>query len=71
MFDNEGITRQSFNFRTDLASERRDIYQKANKLDEIKGIETTKEDINENIKVERVKIANANGEQAIGKQMVN
>ena len=63
--------KQPFNFRTDLASERRDIYQKANKLDEIEGIQTTKEEINENIKVERVQITNANGEQAIGKPMGN
>ena len=56
-----------YNFRTDLASERRDIYQKANNLEQIDGIEDTKEDINENIKVERVKITNENGEKAIGK----
>ena len=63
--------RQSFNFRTDLASERRDIYQKANKLAEIEGIQTTKEEINENIKVERVQITNENGEKAIGKPIGN
>ncbi|MGN1297698.1 MAG: GPR endopeptidase [Clostridia bacterium] len=57
-----------YNFRTDLASERRDIYQKANNLsNEIEGIESTKEEIDENIKVERVKIINENGEKAIGK----
>ncbi len=56
-----------YNFRTDLASERRDIYQKANNLEQIEGIEATKEDIDENIKVERVKITNENGEKAIGK----
>lgn len=57
-----------YNFRTDLASERRDIYQKANNLDnEIDGIESTKEEIDENIKVERVKIINEKGEKAIGK----
>ena len=56
-----------YNFRTDLASERREIYQKANNLKEIDGIETNKEDINENLKVERVKITNENGEKAIGK----
>ena len=34
-----------YNFRTDLASERRDIYKKANKLEnEIDGIESTKEE---------------------------
>lgn len=76
MFDNESIRKskaqkQPFNFRTDLASERRDIYRKANKLDEIEGVETTEEEINENIKVERVKITNTNAEQAIGKPMGN
>jgi len=70
MFEEE-IKKQSFNFRTDLASERRDIYQKANKLEQIEGIETTEEEINENIKVERVKVTNTNGEQAIGKPIGN
>ena len=61
-----------YNFRTDLASERRDIYQKASKQEgEIDGIESTKEEINENLKVERVKITNENGEQAIGKPIGN
>ena len=61
-----------YNFRTDLASERRDIYNKANKLEnDIDGIESEKEEINENIKVERVKIANENGEKAIGKPIGN
>ena len=30
-----------YNFRTDLALERRDIYQKANKLNQIDGVEST------------------------------
>lgn len=61
-----------YNFRTDLASERREIYKKANKLEnEIDGIESTKEEINENIKVERVKITNENGQKAIGKPIGN
>ncbi len=60
-----------YNFRTDLASERRDIYQKANNLNKIEGIETEKEEINENIKVERVKITNEEGEKAIGKPIGN
>ncbi len=61
-----------YNFRTDLASERRDIYQKASKQEgKIDGIESTKEEINENLKVERVKITNENGEQAIGKPVGN
>lgn len=57
-----------YNFRTDLASERRDIYKKANNLEnEIDGIESEKEEIDENIKIERVIITNENGEKAIGK----
>lgn len=60
-----------YNFRTDLALERRDIYQKINKLQEIDGIESTEEQINDNIKVSRVKITNQNGEQAIGKPIGN
>lgn len=61
-----------YNFRTDLASERRDIYNKANKLEnDIDGIESEKEEVNENIKVERVKITNENGEKAIGKSIGN
>ena len=71
MFNDNEITNQPFNFRTDLASERRDIYQKANKLDQIEGIETTEEQITDNIRVERVKITNQNGEQSIGKPIGN
>ncbi len=57
-----------FNFRTDLATERRDIYKKANQIEnEIQGIESKKEEIDENIIVERVKITNEKGEKAIGK----
>lgn len=76
MFNDEEIIKrdvkkQPFNFRTDLASERREVYQKANRLNQIEGIESTEEQINENIRVERVKITNTNGEQAIGKPMGN
>ena len=61
-----------YNFRTDLASERRDIYQKANQVKgELDGIESEKEEIDENIKVERVKITNENGQNAIGKPIGN
>ena len=61
-----------YNFTTDLASERRDIYKKANKLEsEIDGIESTKEEKDENIKIERVKIVNESGEKAIGKPIGN
>lgn len=74
MFEKEKLnnanqnTQQPFNFRTDLASERRDLYRKANSIEnEIQGIESEKEEINENISVERVKITNEEGEKAIGK----
>ena len=56
-----------YNFRTDLALERRDIFKKNNKLEEIDGIETEEKEIDENLKVEKVKIINENGEKAIGK----
>ena len=55
-------------FRTDLADERRDIYRKANKLEnEIPGIETEQSEVSENIKLSKVKILNEDGEQALGK----
>ena len=55
-----------YNFRTDLALERRDIYQKANKLNQIDGVESTEEEINDNIKVSILKITNSKGEEALG-----
>lgn len=56
------------NFRTDLALERREVYRKANRLEqEIEGIETEEEQVNEKIRVSRVKILDAKGEDAIGK----
>lgn len=61
-----------YNFRTDLALERRDIYRKANKIDnEIDGIETEEEEINEKIKASRVKILNQTGAEALGKPIGN
>ncbi len=60
------------NFRTDLASERRDLYKKANQIeDEIQGVESEKEEIDENLSIERVKITNQEGEKAIGKPIGN
>lgn len=56
-----------FNFNTDMADERRDIFKKANNLDEIPGIETESIDEGDNIKTNRVKIINKQGEEAIGK----
>lgn len=58
-----------FEFRTDLASERRDLYKKANNIEnEIDGIEAQEEKIDDNINVTRVKVVNENGENAIGKK---
>ena len=56
-----------FNFNTDMADERRDIFRKANNLDEIPGIETESIDEVDNIKTNRVKIIDKQGEEAIGK----
>lgn len=57
-----------FNFRTDLALERRDLYKNINKLEnEIDGIETESKIITEEISVSKVKIINENGANAIGK----
>lgn len=56
------------NFRTDLALERREVYRKANQLEqEIEGIETEEEEVGEKIRVSRVKILDRKGEEAIGK----
>lgn len=61
-----------YNFRTDLATERRDIYKKANSIEnDINGIESTKEEINDKISVEKVRILNEEGEKAIGKPIGN
>ena len=58
-------------FRTDLALERRDIYKKANKIeDEIQGVET-EENVDGDIKVSKVKIIDKRGEEALGKPARN
>lgn len=56
-----------FNFNTDMADERRDIFKKANNLSEIPGVETEEINEGENIKTNRVKIIDKQGEEAIGK----
>lgn len=55
------------NFNTDMADERRDIFKKANNLENIPGIETESLEEGENIKTNRVKIIDKQGEEAIGK----
>ena len=61
-----------FDFRTDLALERREIYRTANKIEnEVPGIETEESTVSDSIKVTRVKIINEEGEKAIGKPIGN
>lgn len=58
-------------FRTDMADERRDLYKKANNLeDEIKGLECEEEEQND-IKITRVKILDEEGEKALNKKRGN
>lgn len=59
-----------YNFRTDLALERRDLYKRANNIEnEVDGIETEEEKVDEDIRITRVKVLNENGEKAIGKKL--
>lgn len=60
-----------YNFRTDLALERRDIYKKANNIQEIDGIKSEEEEINEKIKTYRVSIENQSGSEALNKPIGN
>ena len=60
------------NFNTDMADERRDIYKKANNIaNNIEGVETEEQEINDKIKISRVKIISENGAEAIGKPIGN
>ncbi len=61
-----------YSFRTDLALERRNIYKKANKIEnEVDGIETEEEEISDKIKTSRVKIIDEKGAEALGKPIGN
>ena len=57
-----------YNFRTDLALERREMLEKLNKK-EIEGIEVEEKERSEKVKISKVKVKNKEGEQAIGKPM--
>lgn len=60
-----------YNFRTDLADERADIFKKNNNItNNIDGVETTIRE-EDNIKITEVKITNENGANAIGKPIGN
>lgn len=54
-----------YNFRTDLAVERREILGKNQDEKEIDGIEAEEIDKTDKIKISKIKITNQNGEQAI------
>ncbi len=56
-----------YNFRTDLADERSDLYKKANKLQEIEGVKASEEQFNDHIKKTKVEILDENGENALRK----
>lgn len=61
-----------YNYRTDLALERREIFRNANKIEEeIEGIETEEEKEKNGIVTTRVKILNESGENALGKPIGN
>lgn len=61
-----------YDFRTDLALERRDLYNKANNIEkDIDGIEAEDEKVDDNITISRVKVTNEKGEEAIGKKKGN
>lgn len=60
-----------YNFRTDMAIERRDLYQKANKVKETPGIQVSQEQVNKDISISRVEVQNEQGEQAIRKPIGN
>lgn len=61
-----------YNFRTDLALERRNLYRTANNIkNEIDGIETEEEKVEDDILTTRVKVLSKQGEEAINKPIGN
>lgn len=59
-------------FKTDMADERRDLYKKANSLeDEIEGIECEIEDFGDGIHLTRVRVLDEKGEEALQKKKGN
>lgn len=58
----------SWNIRTDLAIENREVYRKAEKLEnEIPGVETSVEQVSEDFKITEVKILSEDGANALDK----
>ena len=57
----------NFNFRTDLADERSDLYKKVNNSQEVEGVKSTEENFNDHIKKTKVEVLDENGENALKK----
>lgn len=55
-----------YNFRTDLAVERREILERVEQK-KIDGIEAEEKEVNDKLKITKVKVTNENGEKAIRK----
>ncbi len=63
---------KTLNFRTDLADERRDIFKKANNIEnDIEGIESEENIISKYLKTTKVKILNENASKSLGKPVGN
>ncbi|MDO5557584.1 MAG: GPR endopeptidase [Clostridia bacterium] len=61
-----------YNFRTDLAVERTEIYKKINNIkNDIDGVKQEKNVINKDIEITRVSILNEDGEKVLGKKKGN
>lgn len=58
----------NFNFRTDMADERVDIYKRINNLSEVDGVIVNTTD-SDNVKVTTVEVTNENGEKVLLKEM--
>ena len=72
MNNDEINSTKPLNFRTDMALERRDLYKKANNIEqEVNGIQTEEEKTGENIVTTRVKVLDKKGEEAINKPIGN
>lgn len=62
----------SWNIRTDLAIENREVYRKAKRIeDEVPGVNTEVEDLGDGLKVTKVQILSEEGENALGKPKGN
>ncbi len=59
-----------YNFRTDLALERRELLEKLNQK-KVNGVEVEEKEINEKLKLYKVKVVSEEGENAIRKAKRN